>query len=72
MAKAARKPANTSRTSVVTKSTPILEHGKVRSREHLIPAKVENLPKVSVNIGRRGACDRTLLLLAYRHGLRAS
>jgi integrase len=43
-----------------------------RSREYLTPAEVEKLLQASAKVGRHGARDRTLILLAYRHGLRVS
>jgi integrase len=43
-----------------------------RTREYLTPAEVEKLLQVSSKVGRHGARDRTLILLAYRHGLRVS
>ncbi len=43
-----------------------------RSREYLTPAEVEKLLQASAQVGRHGARDRTLILLAYRHGLRVS
>jgi integrase len=43
-----------------------------RSREYLTPAEVEKLLKASSKVGRHGARDRTLILIAYRHGLRVS
>jgi type 1 fimbriae regulatory protein FimB/type 1 fimbriae regulatory protein FimE len=38
----------------------------------LTPAEVEKLLQASSKVGRHGARDRTLILLAYRHGLRVS
>jgi type 1 fimbriae regulatory protein FimB/type 1 fimbriae regulatory protein FimE len=38
----------------------------------LTPAEVEKLLQASGKVGRHGARDRTLILLAYRHGLRVS
>jgi integrase len=43
-----------------------------RTREYLTPAEVEKLLQASAQVGRHGARDRTLILLAYRHGLRVS
>src|SRR5450755_3667806 len=43
-----------------------------RTREYLTPAEVDKLLQASSKVGRHGARDRTLLLLAYRHGLRVS
>ncbi len=40
------------------------------AREYLTPAEVEKLLQAAGKIGRHGARDRTLILLAYRHGLR--
>src|SRR5271155_1346409 len=43
-----------------------------RTREYLTPAEIEKLLQASSKVGRHGARDRTLILLAYRHGLRVS
>src|SRR4029077_15585856 len=43
-----------------------------RTREYLTPAEVEKLLQASAKVGRHGARDRTLILLAYRHALRVS
>jgi len=43
-----------------------------RTREYLTPAEVEKLLQASSKVGRHGVRDRTLILLAYRHGLRVS
>lgn len=61
--------------------TPILENrtvpirpknADVRSREYLTPDEVAALQKAARGIGRYGHRDGTLILLAYRHGLRVS
>src|SRR5450759_1660072 len=89
---------------VASKRSPILENGKVpsrqrttrssaprsrstlgsalpprrqlnadrRSREYLTPDEVEKVLQAAGRLGRHGPRDRTLLLLAYRHGLRVS
>src|ERR1019366_3838803 len=43
-----------------------------RRREYLTPEEIEKLLQASSKLGRHGARDRTLVLLAYRHGLRVS
>ena len=43
-----------------------------RRREFLTPEEIERLLKASGQVGRHGARDRTLVLIAYRHGLRVS
>src|SRR5436190_21207148 len=63
------------------RNSPSIENGKVapprrvanlqrRSREHLTPSEVERLIVSAGKIGRHGARDAALILLAYRHGLR--
>ncbi len=61
--RAARSPA------IPPRRTSNLER---RTREYLTPAEVEKLLQASAKVGRHGARDRTLILLAYRHGLRVS
>jgi type 1 fimbriae regulatory protein FimB/type 1 fimbriae regulatory protein FimE len=48
------------------------KHTDVRSREHLTPTEVDKLRKAARNIGRYGERNETMILLAYRHGLRVS
>jgi type 1 fimbriae regulatory protein FimE len=43
-----------------------------RPREYLTPDEVDRLIKAAERTGRHGHRDATLLLLAYRHGLRVS
>src|ERR1700691_1007537 len=43
-----------------------------RTREYLTPGEVEKVLQASSKVGRHGARDRTLILLAYRHALRVS
>ena len=45
---------------------------EVRSRENLLPDEVEVLMKAAGQVGRHRLRDRTLILTAYRHGLRVS
>jgi len=66
-----------------TKSaTPSIENGKVpplrrpnkelRSREHLTAEEVDQLMASARSVGRHGHRDSTLILVAFRHGLRVS
>jgi len=52
---------------------PVLRRGtnaELRTREYLTPAEIEELIKAAKD-GRWGHRDATLILVAYRHGLRA-
>ena len=51
---------------------PRLPNAARRKREYLTPDEVEKVLQAAGKLGRHGARDRTLLLLAYRHGLRVS
>lgn len=44
----------------------------VRTREYLTPDEVDRLMNGAGKIGRHGFRDKTLILIAYRHGLRVS
>ena len=44
---------------------------ELRTREHLTPAEVERLIEAARG-NRRGHRDATMILIAFRHGLRAS
>jgi type 1 fimbriae regulatory protein FimB/type 1 fimbriae regulatory protein FimE len=43
-----------------------------RPREHLTPAEVEKLTAAAGKLGRHGHRDATMVMMAYRHGLRVS
>jgi integrase len=59
--------------SQVTDPTTAVSAAAVRSREHLLPGEVEQLIEAARKRGGRyGHRDHTLLLLMYRHGLRAA
>jgi type 1 fimbriae regulatory protein FimE len=69
--------------ALVRDARPTTENGKVppprrvanrerRTREHLTPQEVEKLIRAASRVGRYGHRDATLLLFAYRHGLRVS
>jgi len=51
---------------------PRRKNSEVRSREHLTPDEVDKLISTARSLGRHGHRDATLILLAYRHGLRVS
>ena len=44
----------------------------LRGREYLTPDEVERLMTAARTVGRHGHRDATLILIAYRHGLRVS
>lgn len=56
----------------MTKTTPPLRIPNLqkRTREHLLPDEVEAMIQAAKKVGRHGHRDATLILLAYRHGLR--
>lgn len=56
----------------MTKTTPPLRIPNLqkRTREHLLPDEVEAMIQAAKKVGRHGYRDATLILLAYRHGLR--
>ena len=43
-----------------------------RSREHLSPKEIDRLMNAARQVGRHGYRDSTMILVAYRHGLRIS
>lgn len=43
-----------------------------RSREHLTPAEIDKLIVAAGKLGRYGHRDATMILMAFRHGLRVS
>lgn len=47
-----------------------IKNSSRRSREHLTPSEVDKLIAAAGKTGRHAHRDQTLLLLAYRHGLR--
>ena len=51
---------------------PKITNCQKRSREHLFPREVGAMVKAAKRIGRHGLRDSTLILMAYRHGLRVS
>ncbi len=60
-------PSNENRQVVPTR----LRNADVRPREYLTPAEIDKLMKAARD-GRYGHRDATLILIAFRHGLRAT
>jgi hypothetical protein len=52
--------------------TPNINPSVVRTRRYLTGREVEKLIEAARKHGRYGHRDATMILLAYRHGLRAS
>jgi type 1 fimbriae regulatory protein FimE len=55
---------------MVIATPPQIRH--VRSREYLFEQEVEALMEAAKRLGRHGHRDATMILLAYRHGLRVT
>ena len=77
----ALSPAVPAALAAVGEARPTPENGKVtlprrianrerRTREYLTPQEVDKLIKAASRVGRYGNRDATLILIAYRHGLR--
>ena len=64
------EPAPTERTKSVRPVKP--RNRDVRPREYLSEAEVDQLCKAAQKRGRYGHRDATMILVAYRHGLRVS
>src|SRR5262245_22553023 len=58
----------------MTKAAPPRKrpNAAARSREYLTPTEVDRLREAAAKRGRHGSRDATMILLAYRHGLRVS
>ena len=55
-----------------TSPPPKIPNQDKRSREHLFPQEVKAMIAAAKKVGRHGLRDSTLILMAYRHGLRVS
>ncbi len=74
--------SNISQLTTARRAAPDIVNGKVppkrrknadsRPREYLIPDEIERLMDAAGSVGRHRHRDRTLILIAYRHGLRVS
>jgi type 1 fimbriae regulatory protein FimB/type 1 fimbriae regulatory protein FimE len=70
MRSARRKASTAENRKVATPRRP--PNAELRPREYLTPDEVDRLVKAAGASGRYGHRDATLLLVAYRHGLRVS
>src|SRR6516225_9119581 len=65
------RPSNENRSVRLRSRTPTRpSNSALRPREYLTPSEVETLIRIDRK-GRYGHRDATLILVAYRHGLRA-
>jgi integrase len=70
MAKSARKPTPS---TIVNRTVPRRAlNSDVRPREYLTEKEIERLQETARKRSRYGHRDATMILIAYRHGLRAS
>jgi len=56
----------------VAAATPTTVNSSVRTREYLTTAEIERLMAAARKSSRYGHRDATIILIGYRHGLRAS
>jgi integrase len=70
MAKSARKPTPS---TIVNRTVPRrAPNSELRPREYLTEKEIERLEETARKRSRYGHRDATMILIAYRHGLRAS
>ena len=69
---AARLPKTEAPVTKVRKSNKNLKYSELRDREYLLESEVTAMMKAAKSVGRSGHRDSTLILVAYRHGLRIS
>jgi len=65
-------PSNTRKRESLNLPPRRVTNAERRSREFLTPAEVDSLINAAEKVGRHGGRDGTILLIAYRHGLRVS
>src|SRR5262249_417202 len=70
--KSPRAPPNPSPTVKRTVTPPRPPNADLREREYLTPKEVDRLQDAARKHSRYGHRDATAILIAYRHGLRAS
>jgi type 1 fimbriae regulatory protein FimB/type 1 fimbriae regulatory protein FimE len=68
----APSPKTEAQVPKVRKSNNDRKYSELRDREYLLEPEVAAMMKVAKSVGRSGHRDATLILVAYRHGLRIS
>jgi integrase len=69
----ARRPSGPAAPTIVNRKVPIRRpHADYRSREYLSEKEVARVIAAAGTQGRHRLRDATLILIAYRHGLRVS
>jgi integrase len=58
--------------AAISEAAPTTESSPVRTREYLTGAEIERLMAAARASSRHGHRDATMILIGYRHGLRAS
>ena len=66
------EPCDENRQVETTPTLRRVTNAEMRSREYLTPAEVEALMATARKRSRYGHRDATMILVAYRHGLRVS
>src|SRR4030095_11489871 len=56
----------------IGEAAPTTVNSLVRTREYLTGAEIERLMAAARSLSRHGHRDATMILIGYRHGLRAS
>lgn len=70
---AGSRPRDRDRPTIVNRKVPVRRaNAAYRSREYLSDREVAALMEAAASVGRHGARDAALILVAYRHGLRVS
>lgn len=69
---ALRVRKNTSPSNLLRKVPTRPLNKDVRTREYLLPGEVDALMKAAASVGRHQLRDRTMIHVAYRHGLRVT
>ena len=69
---AARLPEKGAQLTEARKSNKNLKYSELRDREYLLESEVKAMMSAAKSTGRSGHRDSTLILVAFRHGLRIS